>query len=438
MASGHGHSDDLSAGYRTRSERHERRSRRAPRHSHGGHGGHGDDAVEVGPRARALLLSFLALVAVGTVVGLVMLWPSSATVAGLGKDVQFAAPGVTFPRATITALQPCPAEVVTPGLPCTNALVEVASGETAGESVPVQLQGPQLDGLMQVGDGVQLMRTPGADGAPPTYSFFGIDRTSTMAWFLAAFVVVVALVARLRGLLALAGLVFSGWVVLKFMLPAILVGEAGVPVSVVAAFAIIYVVLYLAHGPSIRTSTALAGTLIGIAITGLLGYVAVGSSRLTGVSDDTAAVLGTLASDLDFQVLLVATIIIAGLGVLNDVTITQSSAVWELRAAGPHLSRMQLFRSGMRIGRDHIASTIYTIVFAYAGASLSVLLLLYLYQRPVLDLLGTEDIATEVMRTLCSAIGLVLAVPITTAIAAATVSGPVAEDEPLIGRAPAG
>jgi uncharacterized membrane protein len=102
------------------------------------------------------------------------------------------------------------------------------------------------------------------------------------------------------------------------------------------------------------------------------------------------------------------------------------SAVWELRAAGPHLSRRHLFGSAMRIGRDHIASTIYTIVFAYTGAALSVLLVLFLYDRPVLDLLGTEDIAAEVVRTLSSAIGLVLAVPVTTAIAALTVS-PAAE-----------
>jgi len=116
------------------------------------------------------------------------------------------------------------------------------------------------------------------------------------------------------------------------------------------------------------------------------------------------------------------TVIVAGLGVLNDVTITQASAVWELRSASQEMSRRQLFVSAMRIGRDHIASTIYTIVFAYAGTALPVLLLLYFYQRPVLELLSTEDIAEEIVRTLASAIGLVLAVPITTAIAVATVA----------------
>jgi uncharacterized membrane protein len=119
--------------------------------------------------------------------------------------------------------------------------------------------------------------------------------------------------------------------------------------------------------------------------------------------------------------LLTCAIIVAGLGVLNDVTITQSSAVWELRAAAPSIGRRELFQSGMRIGRDHIASTIYTIVFAYAGAALPVLLLLFLYERPVLEMLQTESLSEEIVRTLASAIGLVLAVPVTTAIAALTV-----------------
>jgi uncharacterized membrane protein len=207
------------------------------------------------------------------------------------------------------------------------------------------------------------------------------------------------------------------------MLPALLTGEPAVAVALVGAAAIMFVVLYLAHGPSIRTSTALAGTLVGVGITAVLAHWSVGANRLSGVGDEAGAILTSLVGGLDFRGLLTCAIVIAGLGVLNDVTITQSSAVWELRAAAPELSRRTLFRSAMRIGRDHIASTIYTIVFAYAGAALSVLLVLYLYQRPVLDLLGTEEIAAEVVRTLASSIGLVLAVPITTAIAALTVSG---------------
>ena len=127
---------------------------------------------------------------------------------------------------------------------------------------------------------------------------------------------------------------------------------------------------------------------------------------------------------MSLQELLIAAVVIAGLGVLNDVTITQASSVWELRAAAPAISRSRLFSGAMRIGRDHIASTIYTIAFAYAGTALTLLLAVSLYDRSWFDLLGTEEIAEELVRSFASTIGLVLAVPVTTAIAVATVPGP--------------
>ena len=142
--------------------------------------------------------------------------------------------------------------------------------------------------------------------------------------------------------------------------------------------------------------------------------------------------LTAYAGGLDFQALLVAAVVVAGLGVLNDVTITQASAVWELRGAAPTMTRRSLFASAMRIGRDHIASTIYTIVFAYAGTALLLLLVVSLYDRPLLDLAGTDEIATEIVRSLTSSIGLVLAVPLTTVIAALTVPGPSPEPDTTV------
>ena len=172
---------------------------------------------------------------------------------------------------------------------------------------------------------------------------------------------------------------------------------------------------------SLRTSAALAGTLLGLAVTTSLGSIAVAAARLSGFAEENEYDLAQLAPGINFQELLMVGIIIGGLGVLNDVTITQASAVWELRAAAPDWSRGQVFAAGMRIGRDHIASTIYTIVFAYAGGALTILLLLYFTTREPLDLFGLEIFAGEGVRTFASAIGLILSVPITTGIAALTV-----------------
>jgi uncharacterized membrane protein len=398
----------------------------------GGHSHISSDAdrLRVGAGARVVLLGFLAVAAVATLFGIFHLWPDSQAVDRVGKDVQFAAPGVTFPHARITGILPrCASgsseEGQQPGKEtCGQADVTVTSGTHRGDKASVQTNGPVGQAGLERGDSIQLMRIPQPAEAPAdsAYSIFGIDRNHELAWMAGLFVLVVLLVARLRGLLALVGLAFSGLIVVKFMLPALLTGESGMAVALTGAAAIMFVVLYLAHGPSLRTSTALAGTLVGVGITALLAHFAVGANRLSGAGDETGAILSSLVGELNFRGLLTCAIIIAGLGVLNDVTITQSSAVWELRAAAPHLPRRQLFSSAMRIGRDHIASTIYTIVFAYTGAALSILLVLYLYQRPILDLLGTEEIAAEIVRTLATSIGLVLAVPITTAIATLTVS----------------
>jgi uncharacterized membrane protein len=249
---------------------------------------------------------------------------------------------------------------------------------------------------------------------------------------------VVVAVARLRGVMAILGLVFSALTIYFFLLPALLAGEPAILTGAVSASAIMFVVLYSTHGPNLRTSTALAGTLVGIGLTAGISVLSIGSAHLTGIADETGGMVSTFASGLDFQGLLACGVILAGLGVLNDVTNTQASSVWELRAASSDMSRRHLFLSAMRIGRDHIASTIYTIAFAYAGASLAVLMLLTIYNRPLVQLISSESLAEEIARTIVTSIGLILAVPITTAIATlvTTAADPGAHIGPLEPRDP--
>jgi uncharacterized membrane protein len=179
-----------------------------------------------------------------------------------------------------------------------------------------------------------------------------------------------------------------------------------------------FVVLYLAHGFSARTTTALLGTLFGLALSAVLGTVAVAAAHLTGFSNEAAVQLQTYDATLDFSGLVLAATVVAGLGILNDVTITQASAVWQLYEVAPDTGWRQLFRRGMAIGRDHIASTVYTIVFAYAGAALPLLLLFEIYERPFWTVLTGGEVGEEVIRTFVGGIALVLAVPVTTLIGA--------------------
>jgi len=175
--------------------------------------------------------------------------------------------------------------------------------------------------------------------------------------------------------------------------------------------------LYFDHGFSARTSTALLGTIFGLGITALLAAWATDAANLAGVGSHDAATLANISGNISISGIILCGLIISGLGVLNDVTITQSSAVWELYELAPATSASKLFTSAMRIGRDHIALTVYTIAFAYAGAALPILIIVMLYDRPLGEALTSAELSEEVIRTLVGSIGLVLAIPVTTLIA---------------------
>lgn len=390
-------------------------------HSHGhSHGGHAAE-VEVEALPRMVLTVSLALVAVVTVVGVAVWWPDRAAVEKLQGSQEFVADGVVFETAEVTAVaEPCTAEGTPEG--CNKASVKLTSGPDTGAEVAVEISTPMARSGLGTGDEVELSRTEKEGEA--TYAFFDVERGPPLLLLVGLFVVCVIAVARLRGLMAVLGLGFAGAVVWLFLLPALLSGEPAAWVALVSSVLILYVVLYTTHGLSVRTSVALAGTLAGVAVTALIGTVAIGGSRLSGLGSESGQTLSSLDAALDLQSLLVAAVIIAGLGALNDVTITQASAVWELRAAGPTTSRWDIFRGAMRIGRDHVASTIYTIVFAYVGTALTLLLVIQLYDRTFLSLLTTEQMAGEIVSTMAAGIGVVLAMPITTIIGALTVPGP--------------
>jgi uncharacterized membrane protein len=270
---------------------------------------------------------------------------------------------------------------------------------------------------VEEGDTLVLSRDVGAEGGV-TYGFYDFARGAPMLTLAVAFAVVVGLVARLRGLASLLGLGFAFFVLLQFVLPGLLGDTSPVLVTLVGSSAIMFVVLYLAHGFSARTTTALVGTLFGLTLVAVLGSLSVAAARLTGLTSEETNTLDTYDPTLDFSGLVLAGIVVAGLGVLNDVTITQASAVWQLHEVDQSMTWRELYDRGMAVGRDHIASTVYTIVFAYAGASLPLLLLFELYDQPWDVVVTSSGLGEEVIRTMVGAIALVLAVPVTTAVGA--------------------
>ena len=394
-------------------------------------------AAELYRHRRALRILIVVLIPFGiwTLVGLIALWPGNVSDHVNADAAGYSVPGVTYPRATVTGVE----EIACDGLPgstpgqssnaCATITATVSDGEGTGDVASVPLTQALYASGADVGDSVVLIRVPPGDGQPASYQFSDFDRRTPLIVMSIVFALVVVAVARWRGLASLLGLGFAAFILVKFMFPALVAGQNPVVVGLIGSSAIMFVVLYAAHGFSARTTTALVGTLFGLVLSAVIGQAATRWAHLTGVASENDYILAAAAPDLHLTSVVICGIIVAGLGVLNDVTITQASAVWGL-ADGHYLDEngkalrlrnRDLFGRAMRIGRDHIASTVYTIAFATAGASLSVLLLIAVYDRPLLQVLQTEQFSDEIVRTLVGSIGLVLAVPLTTAIGVAVV-----------------
>ncbi|HWJ85598.1 MAG TPA: YibE/F family protein, partial [Cellulomonas sp.] len=341
-------------------------------------------------RAIAIFTVILVPVVIATVLGAVLLWPH-----GERPTIETSAPGSSFHTATVLTVDPDAADQVR----------ELRARIDGGASVWVNVP-PEYLTELAAGDRIQVVDTGDAGPGGTPYVFVDYVRGPPLALLAIGFVVLVVAVARWRGFAALVGLALSLGMIGAFTLPALVQGKPAVPVALVTATAIMFVVLYLAHGVSLRTTTALVGTLAGLVSTAAIAAWASGAAQLTGLSDEYALDLMSYAPDVRLRSVLLCGMVLAGLGVLNDVTITQASAVWELDAASPGTSRRELVARGMRIGRDHIASTVYTIVFAYVGASLPLVLLVSMSDRKVFDALQNGELAEEVARTLVGSIGL--------------------------------
>jgi len=409
-------------------------------HSHNEHPEPTPQMLAARKKANWILAAILIPLTLLTLAAMAFMWPSGSKEGITLASPYAAAPGVTFDTGKIqrvvvgscsdvqaggdAAQQGTSGSGAAPqppneGSQCTFAYTEPDKG---GNPVKVVIN-PDVAKSHGVkpGDGIRYLNLSKVQGAAgqgaPAYVFVDFVRTLPIIFLAVLYAVVVIAVARWRGLRALIGLVGAYVVLVSFMLPGLVEGKPPLLLALVGSTVIMIGVLYFAHGFSARTSTALLGTMFGLAITALLAAWATDAANLAGVGSHDAATLTNMSDNISISGIILCGLIISGLGVLNDVTITQSSAVWELWELAPETSARQLFTSAMRIGRDHIASTVYTIAFAYAGAALPVLILVMLYERPLGDALTSAELSEEVIRTLVGSVGLVLAVPVTTLIA---------------------
>lgn len=377
-------------------------------HSHSG-------ALDLTPtdrrRVRLALAWVVIPIALLTVLGLYLLWPTTGALESDGSSAiasraEFA-PGTQRVIGEISFIGQTDENRQTP------VKMRVDDAEV-GVHVPYEFVHNGLD----VGDRIHAIFSPSLAQTDTAYIFIDFERSVPVWALIILYALVVIVVARGKGLAALVGLGVSLAVVAVFMLPALMAGRSPILVVIVGAISMMFTSIYLAHGISIRTTTAILGTLGGLVITGIVAWISIDSINLTGTYGEESVGLFSQLGFLRMDQILLCGMILAGLGALNDVTITQVSTVWELHAANPLAQRRKIFRQAMVIGRDHIASTVYTLAFAYVGSALPLLLSAALVDRGIVDFFMIGQVTEEIVRTLVASVGLVLAIPMTTAIAA--------------------
>ncbi len=371
------------------------------------------------------VLAFVVAAAVATVVGVVSLWPTGD---GIDSAMASAAEiGLVTDRylATVQEIRdgPCAYSTVESPHYCRRVTVVIEEGPEPGKVIALpefDLEFVTMAAHLRVDQKIVLGYEPSTD----YYFYADTDRRTPLAWLGGLFALFVVALGRWRGVFALVGMVATLVILIGFMAPSVLDGHDPLLVSVVAAAAVAFVTMYLAHGLNPVTTVALAGTLSALGLTLGFSWVFFELAAFTGLASDEALVLPLISGGLDVASLILGGAIIGALGALDDVTVTQASLVAELHYRNPLLGTRELVMSGLRVGREHIASTVNTLLLAYVGAGIPLVMLFAVSNQSLVMVANSELIAVELVRTLCGSLGLVAAVPITTALAALVKAGP--------------
>jgi uncharacterized membrane protein len=366
------------------------------------------------PLSRSMLVNFmglaLALLVAATVIGVVTLWPKGQKihVRGFGS--------VKTHAAVVKKVAEIPCRLAG-AHGCRRVTVDLGHGRETSFTVMGEIGSIALS----PGDHIRVYKnfipTTGPKVRLDAYSFSDFDRRGAMLWLAIGFAVLLIATGRLHGLRALVGLVASLAIVIEFVIPAILRGRSPTEVAIFGAFAVMLVTMPLSYGLGAKMMAAYLGTAASLLLAAGLAAGFAHLAHLSGVSSDESVYLGA-TSHLSLQGLLIAGMVIGALGVLVDLTVSQASTVIALRRANPTLGFRALYSGALEVGHDHIAATVNTLVFAYAGASLPVLLIFAIGGTSFTDAINGEAVAEEVVAALVGSIGLIASMPITTALAA--------------------
>jgi uncharacterized membrane protein len=366
------------------------------------------DIDEASPGGR-LLVGVVALLATATVVGLIALWPSGVP-HGAAHDFGHTVQATVSRAFTGTCAGPS-------SIPCRSLEVEVAGRRSTLTLGPITTAPSIAPGTpIRVSP---LPATPGHSAAAggEQWQFVDIDRHGSLLALAAVLLLLALIVIRWRGLLAALGAGLSVLLLVEFLVPAILAGEPALPVALTCAMTVMFITVILTHGIGPQSLAAALGIACTLLLASLLGLLAIHLVHLDGRTNELSAYLETVNPSISLQGVVLAGIVIGALGVLADTAVTQASAVAALRRADPTLAPRRLYRSAFLVGRDHLSATVHTLVLAYAGAALPLLLITHATGVGLTDALSTQDIAEPLTATLIGCIALICAVPLTTGLA---------------------
>jgi uncharacterized membrane protein len=376
-------------------------------------------------RAGRLVALIVLAVALATAVALVALWPPAVNPRSSGIVIR--SRDIADAKVTSVAQASCPVESK-PG--CERVGIRVSSGAARGRNAFLMLPGDEATPRISPGDAIRV--TPSVQGygnvsatrlaalePGQPWSFVDFQRGPPLAVLALLFALLVVALGRRTGAASLVAVAIGLLLLTAFVVPAILAGSSPVAVALVGSFAAMFATIVLVYGIGAKSLAALLGTIVSLLATGALAVIFVHAAHITGTSSEEATLILSLGGGrVSLQGLVLAGMVIAALGVLSDVTVSQSSTVMALRRANPGQRAAQLYRGAVDVGRDHLGATVNTLVFAYAGASLPLLLIFKSQAVNFGDAINREAVATEVVAALVGSIGLVLAVPLTTAVAA--------------------
>jgi uncharacterized membrane protein len=362
-----------------------------------------------------LALAVVVLV-IATLVGVALLWPHGK----LGREAQFGPIRTVGAVAERVESVPCK---LSASHVCRIVHARLLDGPQKGRTALLTTVAAVGSLDVEQGDRIRVYKNnlpPGAgtSGNRTSYSFADFDRRGAMLWLAIGFAVLLALTGRVHGIRALVAMLTSLVIIVQFVVPAILHGSSPLAVAVVGGFAVMLVMMPLSYGIGAKSMAAWLGTAISLLLAAGLAHVFASLAHLSGAASDESVYLGASQSSLSLQGLLVAGMVIGALGVLVDLTVSQASTVIALRRVNPSLGFGGLFRGALEVGHDHIAATVATLVFAYAGAALPVLLIFSVGGTSFADAVNGEAVADEVIAALVGSIGLIASMPITTALAA--------------------